>query len=131
MYHNAPVSPQGVMVRLMLVLAPVMCIMSGIAVSNTLSTYMKNLDSSRRDKKSKKAETSYPIKNEVRLDKAYGLLKLLILHKSRSSIWQYITIHPIQQKLYLAMNYNLSHSAEYKTMNIKSKFNVTAILRSE
>ena len=34
----------GVMVRLMLVLAPVMCILSGIAVSASLSTYMKYLD---------------------------------------------------------------------------------------
>ena len=31
----------GVMVRLMLVLAPVMCIMGGIAVSSSLSTYMR------------------------------------------------------------------------------------------
>ena len=53
------------MVRLMLVLAPVMCILSGIAVSATLSSYMKNLDISRSDKKSKKADASYPIKNEV------------------------------------------------------------------
>jgi len=36
----------GVMVRLMLVLAPVMCILSGIAVSSSLSTYMKYFDSS-------------------------------------------------------------------------------------
>ena len=36
--------PQGVMVRLMLVLAPVMCVLSGIAVSSILSTYMKNLE---------------------------------------------------------------------------------------
>merc|ERR1719422_1222715 len=34
----------GVMVRLMLVLAPVMCILSGIGVSSSLSTYMKYLD---------------------------------------------------------------------------------------
>jgi len=34
----------GVMVRLMLVLAPVMCIMGGIAVSASLSTYLKYLD---------------------------------------------------------------------------------------
>ena len=32
---------QGVMVRLMLVLAPVMCILSGIAVSAILSIYIK------------------------------------------------------------------------------------------
>merc|ERR1719322_1521721 len=36
----------GVMVRLMLVLAPVMCILSGIAVSASLSTYLKYLDMS-------------------------------------------------------------------------------------
>ena len=34
----------GVMVRLMLVLAPVMCIMGGIAISASLSTYLKYLD---------------------------------------------------------------------------------------
>ena len=34
----------GVMVRLMLVLAPVMCIMGGIAISASLSTYIKYLD---------------------------------------------------------------------------------------
>merc|ERR1719179_67993 len=34
----------AVMVRLMLVLAPVMCIIGGIAVSSSLSTYMKYLD---------------------------------------------------------------------------------------
>ena len=34
----------GVMVRLMLVLAPVMCILGGIAVSSSLSTYVKYLD---------------------------------------------------------------------------------------
>lgn len=53
----------------MLVLAPVMCILSGIGVSQVLSTYMKNLDISRQDKKSKKQQDStYPIKNEVRSD---------------------------------------------------------------
>lgn len=36
----------GVMVRLMLVLAPVMCIISGIAVSHLLSKYIKNVDTS-------------------------------------------------------------------------------------
>ncbi|KAL8589153.1 Dolichyl-diphosphooligosaccharide--protein glycosyltransferase subunit stt3a [Nucella lapillus] len=55
----------GVMVRLMLVLAPVMCILSGIGVSAILSTYMKNLDASRRDKKPKKPDSTYPLKNEI------------------------------------------------------------------
>lgn len=58
---------QGVMVRLMLVLAPVMCILGGIALSSTLVTFMKNLDSTsthaRHDKKEK--EKNYPYKNEV------------------------------------------------------------------
>lgn len=50
----------------MLVLAPVMCILSGIGVSQVLTSYMKNLDVSRPDKKSKKQQDStYPIKNEV------------------------------------------------------------------
>ena len=35
---------QGVMVRLMLVLAPVACILAGIGISSTLSTYLKNLE---------------------------------------------------------------------------------------
>jgi dolichyl-diphosphooligosaccharide--protein glycosyltransferase len=52
------------MVRLMLVLAPVMCILSGIGVSATLTTYMKNLDV-KKDKKSKRADANYPMKNEV------------------------------------------------------------------
>lgn len=57
------------MVRLMLVLAPVMCILSGIAVSATLTNYMRNLDSGKKatavaDKK-RKTDANYPIKNEV------------------------------------------------------------------
>ena len=67
----------GVMVRLMLVLAPVMCVLSGIAVSATLTTYMKNLDSTGAaaakaasltadaNKPKKKADHTYPMKNEV------------------------------------------------------------------
>lgn len=65
---------QGVMVRLMLVLAPVMCILAGIGVSATLNTYMKNLDplfekkkpeSTKKPQKKSAAELNYPIKNEV------------------------------------------------------------------
>uniref|UniRef100_A0A8C3J4C7 Dolichyl-diphosphooligosaccharide--protein glycosyltransferase subunit STT3A n=1 Tax=Calidris pygmaea TaxID=425635 RepID=A0A8C3J4C7_9CHAR len=66
MYGVTSMYFSAVMVRLMLVLAPVMCILSGIGVSQVLSTYMKNLDISRPDKKSKKQQDStYPIKNEV------------------------------------------------------------------
>ena len=55
------------MVRLMLVLAPVMCILSGIAVSSILSTYMRNLDlfEETRSKKAKKGDPSYPVKSEI------------------------------------------------------------------
>ena len=52
------------MVRLMLVLAPVMCILSGIGISATLTTYMRNLDSGSKDKKAKKLD-DYPKKSEV------------------------------------------------------------------
>lgn len=53
------------MVRLMLVLAPVMCILSGIAVSSLLSSFMKNLDVFSPKNKKKKVDSSYPLKNEV------------------------------------------------------------------
>ncbi|VDK78670.1 unnamed protein product [Litomosoides sigmodontis] len=57
----------GVMVRLMLVLAPVMCILGGIALSSTLATFMKNLDSTSTHAKheKKEKEKNYPYKNEV------------------------------------------------------------------
>jgi len=57
----------GVMVRLMLVLAPIMCIMSGIGISITLSTYMKNIESDTTPTtvKTKKKAADYPIKSEI------------------------------------------------------------------
>jgi dolichyl-diphosphooligosaccharide--protein glycosyltransferase len=64
----------GVMVRLMLVLAPVMCILSGIAVSSSLSTYMKYLDppasstnksQPSRGQRAKQDPASYPQKEGV------------------------------------------------------------------
>jgi dolichyl-diphosphooligosaccharide--protein glycosyltransferase len=66
MYGVTSIYFAGVMVRLMLVLAPVMCILSGIAVSSILTTYMKNLDATNKDKKAKKtSDINYPVKNEV------------------------------------------------------------------
>lgn len=65
----------------MLVLAPVMCILSGIGVSQVLTTYMKNLDVSRPDKKSKKQQDStYPIKNEVRSNASFDLSQFCSCH---------------------------------------------------
>lgn len=56
------------MVRLMLVLAPVMCILSGVAVSSMLTTYMKQVDPAKNvDKKAKKQESNYVMKSEVSL----------------------------------------------------------------
>ena len=59
------------MVRLMLVLAPVMCILSGIAVSTALGSQMKYLDAPRQgsqsavEKKPKKGEVVVPFRSEV------------------------------------------------------------------
>ncbi|XP_060868953.1 dolichyl-diphosphooligosaccharide--protein glycosyltransferase subunit STT3A [Metopolophium dirhodum] len=58
----------GVMVRLMLVLAPVMCILSGIGASSMLSTYMTQyLEGSSKvpEKKLKKNESSKSMKSEI------------------------------------------------------------------
>merc|ERR1712226_1686688 len=62
----------GVMVRLMLVLAPVACILAGIGISSILSTYLKNLEVSSQpaskqvsNRRAKQGDPSYPIKNEV------------------------------------------------------------------
>lgn len=57
---------QGVMVRLMLVLAPVMCILSGIGASSLLVTYMKQIERGKiSDKKLKKFESNYILRSEV------------------------------------------------------------------
>ncbi|XP_043473491.1 dolichyl-diphosphooligosaccharide--protein glycosyltransferase subunit STT3A [Leptopilina heterotoma] len=56
----------GVMVRLMLVLAPVMCILGGIGASALLLTYMKQIESGKvTDKKSKKFESNYVLRSEI------------------------------------------------------------------
>jgi len=58
----------GVMVRLMLVLAPVMCILGGIAVSSSLSTYVKYLD---KDKTSQHLNSSKQVGgklNKIKID---------------------------------------------------------------
>jgi dolichyl-diphosphooligosaccharide--protein glycosyltransferase len=66
----------GVMVRLMLVLAPVMCVLAGIGMSALLSSYMKNLETGRKtDKKTKRSDSNYPVKNEI----AWGVVGMLTL----------------------------------------------------
>lgn len=54
------------MVRLMLVLAPVMCILSGIGISAVLYSFMKNLDAKQDKKAAKKTDDNYPKKSEVK-----------------------------------------------------------------
>ncbi|KAG7205198.1 hypothetical protein KM043_018286 [Ampulex compressa] len=56
----------GVMVRLMLVLAPVMCILGGIGASSLLVTYMKQVESGKiTDKKTKKFESNFVLRSEI------------------------------------------------------------------
>ena len=93
------------MVRLMLVLAPVMCILSGIAVSSTLSTYMMNLDVARKDKKAKKADVNYPFKNEVRSQGSASYIGILVSHSRLTrgnyfSFIQAVSIAPLQVYCY-------------------------------
>ncbi|RZC35510.1 dolichyl-diphosphooligosaccharide--protein glycosyltransferase subunit STT3A [Asbolus verrucosus] len=78
----------GVMVRLMLVLAPVMCILSGIAVSHLLTKFMKNTDSAKpsEHKKSKKLESNYVLKNEI--SSAFvGVICLLLISYTFHCTW--------------------------------------------
>lgn len=65
----------GVMVRLMLVLAPVMCILGGMGVSAMLLSYAKNLDVAATSKRSSgaKTERNFPYKNEV----SWGVISIL------------------------------------------------------
>ncbi|CDW54120.1 Argonaute 1 isoform B [Trichuris trichiura] len=55
----------GVMVRLMLVLAPVMCIVSGIGASSVISLFIKDIELNSTSKRTKKADPTYPYKQEV------------------------------------------------------------------
>lgn len=77
----------GVMVRLMLVLAPVMCILSGIAVSAMLSTYMKQVDPNKNvDKKAKKLESNFVMKSEI-ATVFVGLMTFLLITYTFHCTW--------------------------------------------
>uniref|UniRef100_A0A914YLM0 Dolichyl-diphosphooligosaccharide--protein glycosyltransferase subunit STT3A n=1 Tax=Panagrolaimus superbus TaxID=310955 RepID=A0A914YLM0_9BILA len=77
MYGVTSIYFSGVMVRLMLVLAPVMCILGGIATNGIISGYMKNIEekpdtketkATTQPQKSKRERTSdnnYPFKSEI------------------------------------------------------------------
>ncbi|KAJ8322296.1 hypothetical protein KUTeg_000767 [Tegillarca granosa] len=79
MYGVTSIYFAGVMVRLMLVLAPVMCILSGIGVSATLTNYMKNLEV-KKEKKPKRADSTYPLKNEVATGVVFMMTAMLITY---------------------------------------------------
>lgn len=72
----------GVMVRLMLVLAPVMCILSGVAVSSLLNSYMKNIDPPKPvEKKSKKTtDSDAELKSQISMFFVTGITALLMLY---------------------------------------------------
>lgn len=85
------------MVRLMLVLAPVMCVLSGITISHLLSKYIKSVDTSAalssssaskevRDKKSKKLESQSGVKNEIAIA-FVGLLTLMLISYTFHCTW--------------------------------------------
>lgn len=77
------------MVRLMLVLAPVMCVLSGIAISHLLTKYIRNVDTSSLgsggskgldSKKAKKFEQQSPMKNEIAIAFIMVITLLLVTY---------------------------------------------------
>lgn len=87
------------MVRLMLVLAPVMCILSGITVSHLLSKYIKSVDTSvplassttaatvtKDYKKSKKLEQQGGVKNEIAIA-FVGILTFFLITYTFHCTW--------------------------------------------
>ncbi|EGD76691.1 oligosaccharyl transferase [Salpingoeca rosetta] len=71
----------GVMVRLMLVLAPVMCVLGGIAVSGILTAYMGNLTTTKKTsaKQQQKDDASFPLKTEASVGVIGAMALFLIL----------------------------------------------------
>ncbi|XP_021949109.1 dolichyl-diphosphooligosaccharide--protein glycosyltransferase subunit STT3A [Folsomia candida] len=82
----------GVMVRLMLVLAPVMCVLGGIAVSSLLGKYMKDLDwggktqEKQRPVKTKEAASPQGKRQEVAIA-FVGMLTLFMVMYALHCTW--------------------------------------------
>lgn len=83
------------MVRLMLVLAPVMCVLSGITISHLLSKYIKSVDTStasststaaNKEKKAKKLENQSGVKNEIAIA-FVGLLTFMLISYTFHCTW--------------------------------------------
>jgi dolichyl-diphosphooligosaccharide--protein glycosyltransferase len=79
LYGVTSVYFSGVMVRLMLVLAPIACVLSAIAVSTTLKTYSKFLKR-RPNAKPKKGEAVYAGQKEIAWVVITGISILLIFY---------------------------------------------------
>lgn len=86
----------GVMVRLMLVLAPVMCVLSGIAVSHLLAKYIKSVDAggssskhggveSKRQHKKMEQQTG-GVKSEVAIG-FVGIITLMLIVYTLHCTW--------------------------------------------
>uniref|UniRef100_A0A182KCX9 Dolichyl-diphosphooligosaccharide--protein glycosyltransferase subunit STT3A n=1 Tax=Anopheles christyi TaxID=43041 RepID=A0A182KCX9_9DIPT len=73
----------GVMVRLMLVLAPVMCILSGIAISHLLTKYIRNMEvggtgmTTVPESSNRKAKARYEQQSSVKNEVAIGFVLLV------------------------------------------------------
>lgn len=79
------------MVRLMLVLAPVMCVLSGISVSHLLSKYIASVDTSGAQKtvdakKAKKYEQQPGVKSEIAIA-FVGVMTVLLITYTFHCTW--------------------------------------------
>jgi len=76
LYGMTSVYFAGVMVRLMLVVAPVACVMGGVAISTTLKSYMRHLKTANKPKKQGAPE----VPREVAIVVVLGVLVMLIFY---------------------------------------------------
>jgi len=87
LYGTTSIYFAGVMVRLMLVLAPVACVLGGIGISGLLSSYIPNIDTgATATKKEKKEDKNYPYKHEVGVA-VVGVLTLFLVLFAFHSTW--------------------------------------------
>ncbi|KAL3281386.1 hypothetical protein HHI36_004596 [Cryptolaemus montrouzieri] len=78
----------GVMVRLMLVLAPIMCILGGITVSHLLNKFMRNMEQTKppENRKKQRLESNYILKNETSLT-FVGIICVLFISYTFHCTW--------------------------------------------
>jgi len=84
----------GVMVRLMLVLAPVMCVLSGIAISHLLAKYIKSVDAGSSSKQGVESKRQHKkleqqtggVKSEVAIG-FVGVITLMLIVYTLHCTW--------------------------------------------